>query len=115
MISEVDGAFTKHIFLRNKACETLWIEEVDQITDISPFGGVREGLGVNVRAHFGGKLVNESDWITRKGLVQPRDRDSMRARKIAHRRIAARLCDPNHRLVVLMELQLGLVRKKGPP
>ena len=48
-------------------------------------------------------------------LVQPRDGDAVRPRKVTHSRVAASLCHPNHRLVVLMAYKLKLVREKGVP
>ena len=95
--------------------KALRVNHVDQITDLNPQGSVSECFRVNVSTHARGELIIEIQFLFLENLVQPRYRDSMRPLEVTHRRVPACLNDSNHRLIILMEMQNGLVREKSPP
>jgi hypothetical protein len=93
-----------------ESVEALRVNDVDQVANLNPHNRVSESFSVNVSTHTRGELIFEIQLSLFENLVQPRDRDSMRPLQVTHGRIAASLNDPNHRLIVLMEVQNGLVR-----
>ena len=59
--------------------ETLRIHKINQVASSRPCQSISEGLGVDVGTHVRRFLVEDSDAVASKDLVQPRNRDPVSA------------------------------------
>ena len=80
-----------------------------------PFSDIIESFSKNVSAHARRLSIAQRQEFRLKCLTQPRNGDSVSPLEVAHSGVAPRFDDRDHRLVVFMKREGGLVRKQRPP